>query len=135
MRAARKAPRALLLIEPQFVFRRTVATVARELNLADIHEATSVANAARMVSSARFDALIIDLDEEGAAIGLITRIRNGDSKCDRTVPIAVLAGSCDATTVTRLKELEVRRILLKPFKVKGVLDSVDALFRVPDTGS
>lgn len=118
---------SLLLVEPQSLMRRTVAAVARELGLAEIHEASSVEAAARMMAAQRYDALVIDLDAEGAAIELMSRLRSGDSQCEKGIPIAVMAGSCDTHMALRLKQLEVRRVLLKPFKVKGVLDSVAGL--------
>lgn len=42
----------LLLVEPQFVMRRTMVAVAREMRVAEIHEATSVARALPVVAIA-----------------------------------------------------------------------------------
>jgi len=43
------------------------------------------------------------------------------------VPMAVMAASCGTPLALRRKELDVRRLLLRPFKVKGVLDAIVAL--------
>ena len=43
------------------------------------------------------------------------------------MPIALTAESCDLGTLALYKELGVRRIMLKPFKVKTVLEVVASL--------
>ena len=124
-------PITLLLAEPQFLVRRTVAAVARDMRLADPQEVTTIEAAARLVSFQPFEALFLSLDEEAAAIELMNLVRSGDTKCDRLVPIAVTASACDTALAMRLKQLEVRRLVLRPFKVKGVLDAIVALRHVP----
>lgn len=124
-------PIALLLVEPQFLLRRTVAAVARDLRLAEPHEATTVDAAARLVAARPFEALFLSLDEEDLALELMARVRGGETKCAATTPIAVTAGACDTSLALRLKQLEVRRLLLRPFKVKGVLDAIAALRLAP----
>jgi hypothetical protein len=124
-------PIALLLLEPQFLLRRTVAAVAREMRLADSQETTTVEAAARLLGLQAFDALFLSLDEESAALDLLSRVRNGDTLCAVDIPIAVTAASCDTALALRLKHLDVRRLLLRPFKVKGVLDAIVALRQPP----
>jgi hypothetical protein len=120
-------PIELLLVEPQFLLRRTVAAVARDMRLANPREITTIDQAETLVSLHAFDALFLSLDEEAAALALMSRVRNGDTRCDRAVPMAVTAASCDTALALRLKQLEVRRLVLRPFKVKGVLDAIVAL--------
>lgn len=120
-------PIDLLLVESQFLLRRTVAAVARDMRLAKPREVTTIELAESLVAIYRFDALFLSLDEEDAALALMARVRNGDTKCPRDIPIAVTAAACDTPLALRLKELEVRRLLLRPFKVKGVLDAIAAL--------
>ena len=124
-------PIDLLLVEPQFLLRRTVAAVARDMRLANPKEITSIEQAEALVSVHAFDALYLSLDEEAAALELMSRVRNGDTKCARDVPIAVTAAACGTPLALRLKHLEVRRLILRPFKVKGVLDAISALRPVP----
>ena len=116
--------RTILLIEPESLMRRTVASVARELRLANIREMASVDSANRAVGDDRFDAILIALDDSGAALQLMEKVRSGESKCDKAIPMVVMTPRCDAGLVERLKELSVRRVLVKPFKVKGVLDAI-----------
>jgi hypothetical protein len=120
-------PISLLLVEPQFLLRRTVAAVARDMRLATPQEITTIEAASRLVAVHAFDALFLSLDEEDAALDLMQRVRNGETKCLPTTPMAVTAAACDTPLALRLKTLEVRRLLLRPFKVKGVLDAIAAL--------
>lgn len=131
-------PIDLLLVEPHFLLRRTVAAVARDLRLANPKELTTIEQAATLVSVQAFDALFLSLDEEAAALELMQRVRSGDTRCAAGIPIAVTAAACGTELALRLKQLEVRRLLLRPFKVKGVLDAIAALrplAAVPRTGA
>ena len=120
-------PIELLLVEPQFLLRRTVAAVARDMRLANPKEITTIEQAAALVAFQAYDALFLSLDEEEAALELMSRVRHGDTRCARDIPIAVTAAACGTLLALRLKELEVRRLILRPFKVKGVLDAIAAL--------
>ena len=125
-------PIELLLVEPLFLVRRTVAAVARDMRLANPREITTLSQARSLLSFHAFDALFVSLEEEeDAALELMSRVRNGDTRCDRGVPMAVTAGACDTALALRLKQLEVRRLLLRPFKVKGVLEAIAALRPAP----
>ena len=120
-------PIDLLLVEPQFLLRRTVAAVARDLRLANPRELTSIDQAATLVSLHAYEALFLSLDEEDAALELMERVRHGETRCAADIPIAVTAAACGTALALRLKQLEVRRLVLRPFKVKGVLDAIAAL--------
>lgn len=117
----------LLLLEPQFVLRRTVSTMAREMGLADVQEATSTAMAGKLLFESRYDALLIAIDEEGEALELLRRLRAGEASHPANVPVAATAASCDVELALRLKQLDVCRLLLKPFKVRGMLEVISAL--------
>ena len=120
-----------LLVEPQFLLRRTVAAVARDMRLANPKELTSIGQAESLLAFQSFDALFLSMDEEAAALELMSRVRNGDTKCAADIPIAVTAATCSAPMALRLKHLDVRRLVLRPFKVKGVLDAIAALRQAP----
>lgn len=124
--AARRGGR-LLLVEPQFVLRRTVAVMARDLGLGDVQEATSTAVAEKLLFERRFDALLIAIDDNGDALQLLRRLRSGNTSQPVDLPVAATAAACDVELALRLKELDVCRLLLKPFKVRGVLDAIAAL--------
>ena len=117
----------LLLLEPQFVMRRTVSTLARDMGLAAVQEATSPAVAERMLAEHCFDALLVALDEDGEALDLMRRVRAGAARHPAGVPIAATATHCDVELALRLRELDICRLLLKPFKVRGMLEVISAL--------
>ena len=124
-------PINLLLVEPQFLIRRTVAAVARDMRLANPKELTTIEQAESLVAFQSYDALFLSMDEEAAALELMSRVRNGDTKCAADIPIAVTAATCGTPLALRLKHLDVRRLILRPFKVKGVLDAIVALRQPP----
>ncbi|MBX3627843.1 MAG: response regulator [Rhizobacter sp.] len=121
----------VLLLEPHFVMRNTVANVARQLRLADIHEATHYEAALRMLQSDVYDALLADLGEKLDGVTLVQQVRSGATLCDPEVPIAVMALGLDADTIGVFKTLKVQRIMIKPFKVKTAVEVLASLSGVP----
>ena len=61
-------------------------------------------------------------------IDLIRLVREGHSESVPTTPVAVMTGECDASMVLVLRELHVSRVLLKPFKVKAILETITQIF-------
>ncbi len=123
--------RRVLLVEPHFVMRNTVANVARQLRLGEIHEATTHEAALRMLKSDIYDAMLTDLGDALGGVALVQQVRDGGTLCDRELPIAIMAGSLDADTVTVCKGLLVQRIMIKPFKVKTAVEVLSSLSGVP----
>jgi DNA-binding NarL/FixJ family response regulator len=119
--------KSLLLVESDSLFRRTVALVARDLNLADVREASSHEAALRLLEQAPYDGLLLDIGEGVSGFGIAQSVRHGDTQSHPGVPIVVMAASCDAGTVSFFKSLPVQRIMLKPFKVKTVVEVIAAL--------
>jgi DNA-binding NarL/FixJ family response regulator len=124
-------PKRVLLVEPHFVMRNTVANVARQLRLGEIHEATHYESALRMLKSDVYDALLTDLGDDQGGVALVQQVREGQTLCDRDLPVAVMAIGLDAETVALFKALEVRRIMIKPFKVKTAVEVLAGLSGVP----
>jgi DNA-binding NarL/FixJ family response regulator len=109
-----RAP-TFLFVEPHGLLRATVVGVA------------SMPGAARLMRERRFDGLLLALEEAGEAPALLERLRDGALCCRRDMAVAVLAAACDSVTVARLKALAVRRVLLKPFRVRQMLEAVERL--------
>lgn len=114
----------LLLLEPYFVLRHTIAAVARELRIADIVEATSLESATQMLEHRSFDACLVSVGDERQELALIQRLRDGVLASRPDAPVAVTAATVDAGLVLALKEMHVSRIVLKPFKVKVMLETL-----------
>lgn len=123
----RATPARLLLLEPQNLFRRTVVGVANELRLVDIDEAASVEAAQRALDHTRFDAMVVALDDEGTVVAMLQQVRAGAYRTQADVPVVVMTDLCDQKRIVEMKAMQVRRILLKPFKVKGVLETISEL--------
>ncbi|MFY8087296.1 MAG: response regulator [Rubrivivax sp.] len=119
--------RRVLLVEPQSLLRSTVVSVAREIELARIEEASSVQAALLRMECMAFDGLLLSCDEDGA-LGLLTRLRQGELASPADLPVVVMASGCTGEQVLSLKQLAVRRLLLKPFKVRALLESVQQLW-------
>lgn len=119
--------RRVLLVEPHFVMRNTVANVARQLRLADVHEATHHETALRMLQTDVYDAVLTDLGERNDGVTLVQRVREGATLCDPQASIVVMAVGLDADTVGILKGLRVQRIMIKPFKVKTAVEVLASL--------
>lgn len=122
------ARHTLLLVQPQFLLRRTVASVAREMQLAQVREASSVAAAQDMLVNVHVDGILIDLDDADPAFELVQRVRDKQLCPAAGLPIAAMASACDPSMALRLRDLRVQRLLLKPFKVKSVLEVVAGLW-------
>ena len=129
--SATKAGCSVLLLEPQFLLRRTVATFARQFALADIEEVTTHEAALQRLKEARFDALLADIGDGLLGVALVQQVRDGGTGCPPDLPIALMAGACDAGTIALFKALAVRRIMLKPFKVKTALEVLAGLANKP----
>ncbi|MCU7374442.1 response regulator [Paucibacter sp. O1-1] len=123
--------KTLLLVDPHSLFRRTVALVARELDVADVHEASSHEAAQRLLESQTFDALLMDIGDGLGALSLLQSLRDGALRSPADLPVALTAESVDASLLALFKPLQVQRIMLKPFKVKTALEVVGALTGAP----
>lgn len=121
------ARKSLLLVDPHSLFRRTVAGVARELQLAEVHEASTPEAGRRLLEARAIDALLLDLGDPVGALALVQAVRDGAFGARSDLPIALTAETCDLATIALYKELGVQRIMLKPFKVKTVLEVVQNL--------
>lgn len=118
---------ALLLLEPYFVLRQTVSAVARELQLADIVEVSSLEAAEQQLERRSFAACLVAVADDRRELELIQRLRDGRLASLPATPVAVTTHHCDAGMVLTLKEMQISRIVLKPFKVKILLETVSRL--------
>lgn len=123
----------LLLVEPHFVTRRTLVSVARSIDAiqVDIKEAPGVESAEQLLAFKSFDGFVIALNDQAEALEMISRIRQGHTPSAANASVAVTSDQCDVGTIEKLRELEVRRLLLKPFKVKTILETIMAFSAGP----
>jgi CheY-like chemotaxis protein len=118
----------ILLIEPSSLTGSIIVSTARQLNLFPVYLVSSVRGAEQLLNQEKFFAVIASLEEDKDAQHLIERVRNAHfSNISPTVPIAVITSSINAALAMEMKVLEVRRVLLKPFKVRDVITTIQML--------
>ncbi|MFW2354511.1 hypothetical protein [Hydrogenophaga sp.] len=122
---------SMLVLEPDAVVRSTVAAVVRELELAQVQQAASVPLGTQVLTETAVDALVLSLADTEAALELLTRLRAGEFPSRADIPVVVLAPACDGPLALRLKQLEVLRLLLTPFKIRDVVQTLEALAPEP----
>jgi DNA-binding NarL/FixJ family response regulator len=115
----------VLLIEPDGLVRGTVASVCRDLQLAQVHQALSAAEGEQWLKAHRPTAVLLSLTEGTPALDLLARLRAGGFACPPQLPVVAMARSSNASLVLRLKELEVRRLLLQPFRLRDVIHTLE----------
>ncbi|MDP2017819.1 hypothetical protein [Hydrogenophaga sp.] len=120
----------VLLIEPDGLVRGAVASVCRELEIVRMHQATSLVLGEQWLTTYAADGLLLSLAEGEVALELLGRLRAGDFRSEPGIPVAVMAQTCDAALLIRLKELDVRRFILQPFKLRDVVHTVEQLWPV-----
>jgi len=122
---------SMLVLEPDAVVRSTVAAVVRELELAQVQQAASVPLGTQVLTETAVDALVLSLADTEAALELLTRLRAGEFPSRADIPVVVLAPACDGPLALRLRQLEVLRLLLTPFKIRDVVQTLESLAPEP----
>ena len=118
----------ILLIEPSSLTGSIIVATARQLNLSPVYLVSSVRSAEQRLNQEDFFAIIVSLEEDRDAVHLIERLRNEHfSTVNAKIPIAVITSSVNASLALEMKILEVRRVLLKPFKVRDVITTIQML--------
>ena len=120
-------PPHVLLIEPDNLVRGTLAGVCRDLGLARIHQATSVAAAIGWLGRRDLQGILVALDPEGAAINMLTALRAGQYACPAHLVVAVMSSTCTVALAQSLKALDVKRLLLQPFKLRDAILTLEQM--------
>ena len=114
----------ILLVEPQFVLRRTMVMVARDLGMVDFQEASSVGRARALLATGAYEGMVLDLQEGPQALELLGELRQGRFATPRDARVVVLAGGGSPVDAERLQGLDVARVLGKPVRISELLDAV-----------
>lgn len=132
MSPARAAPvHPILLVEPQFVLRRTIVAVARELALVEFHETTSVERALPVLGARPFAGLVLDCDDHASAADLLGRLRDGAFASPPRIPVLAITSVPDADRDAWRRSMGVIGTLHKPFKIGALLERVQAMLGPP----
>lgn len=112
----------VLLYEPQFVLRRTVAAAARQLGLADVHEAATLQAAFRLAGQRAFDLAVVALDADPPA-----ELRRFAQACGAARLVGLDAPGASSPTAATTAAISagdaagVPLVLHRPLKVKELL--------------
>lgn len=117
----------ILIVEQAAMVGGIIVSTARQLKLPGVRLATSVRAAQLLLEQHTFSALIVSLNEEGPALELVQNLRGGKYRTLADAPIAVTATACGVELAQLLRGFFVRRILLKPFKVRDVVLTIGML--------
>lgn len=107
----------VLLVEPQFVLRRTLCSVGTELGLAEVTEALSMDAAQTKLKLGTFDALILGGIEASVLTLLVTQIRSGQASCPADTRIVVMLSPGASVTREALEHMGVDAVVEPPFRV------------------
>ena len=115
--------RAILLVEPDHLLRRTVVASARSLFTVEIDETSRYEKAQALAKSRRYDGLILALDEEGDhALGLVQQLRAGTLLPAHDSPVVLMGYEPDRRRGEIIQVLAVQRFVPKPIKVRHILE-------------
>lgn len=117
----------ILLIESSSLTGSIIVTTARQLQLPKVHLISSVRTAKQQLMVQNFSAVILSLEETSDALQLLEMIREQQFAIATDVPVAITTDAIDASIAVRMKVLDVRRVLLKPFKVRDVITTIQML--------
>ena len=114
----------VLLVEPQFVLRRTIAMVARDLGMVDFYEASNVGRARTLFAADALDRLVLDVQEGAQVMELLSDLRRGRFATPPDVRVVVLATDGKPVDEARLQALGVTRVLGKPVRISDLLAAI-----------
>ena len=117
----------ILLLEPSSLTASIIVSTARQLNLPTVRQVSRVRTAQQHLMAQGFSGVIVSLDEANEVVALLEQVRDARFAVDAQVPVAVTTAQVDASTAVKMKALQVRRVLLKPFKVREVIATIGLL--------
>ncbi|GAB3502959.1 hypothetical protein GCM10027399_31760 [Curvibacter fontanus] len=117
--------RSVLLLEPDYLLRRTVVAAARSLFDVDITETSRYENAEALTRSHRYQGLILALDDDNdQVLTLVQKLRAGELLPAHDSPVALMCYEPDRRRAEIITALNVQRIIIKPLKVKLILGAM-----------
>jgi CheY-like chemotaxis protein len=119
----------ILLVEPTNLLRRTVSLTVRSLGTAEVTEAATYPTAQQFCERRAFDGAVIAVEwpfviDTCEGLTLIQQVRSGQCASPAGIPIAVLVESCNAELLQVLRSCGISRVLIKPFRVRDVIDTI-----------
>jgi DNA-binding NtrC family response regulator len=117
----------ILLVEKSAMIGSIILSTARQLKLRPVKLISNHQSAHLFLENQLFCGLITSLDDDGHALGMIHQLRQGQLRCSVDMPVSVTTEQCDVQLASKLKSLNVQRILLKPFKIRDLISTIQIL--------
>jgi CheY-like chemotaxis protein len=115
----------ILLVEPDYLLRRTVVASARALFAVEIDETSRYENALTLVQSHRYNGLLLALDDDGdQALTLVQQLRAGALLPAHDSPVVLMGYDPDRRRAEIIQALAVQRFVHKPVKVRHILEAL-----------
>lgn len=115
----------ILLLEPQFVLRRTIAMVAKDLGRVEFHEASSAGRARTLLAGAAYAGLVLDAQEGAPVQALLRELRQGRFATPADAPVLLLGADGLDGGGAPWQALGVHGVLDKPVRIAALLDALD----------
>ncbi len=123
----------ILLLERSTMVGNIIVSTARQLGLRPVRLVSNCRGAQQWMEHHAFDGVITSLEEEEDTLQLIQQLRAGAFKSPSHTPVAVTTPQINASLAQRIKVLHVRRILLKPFKIRDLVTTIEMLTEISAT--
>ncbi len=117
----------LLVAEPDYLVRETIVGVVRNLDLATVVALPGLPGARQALESRGVDFMLLALDKERELMDLLQALRAGSLQCADDTPVAVMTANAGPGLVVELKALGVHRLLIKPYKIKTLIETLQAM--------
>ena len=115
----------ILLVEPDYLLRRTVVASARALFAVEIDETSRYENAQTMVQNHRYNGLLLALDDDSdQALTLVQQLRAGALLPAHDSPVVLMGYDPDRRRAEIIQALAVQRFVHKPVKVRHILEAL-----------
>lgn len=115
----------ILLVEPDYLLRRTVVASARALFAVEIDETSRYENAQTLVQNHRYNGLLLALDDDGdQALTLVQQLRAGALLPAHDSPVVLMGYDPDRRRAEIIQALAVQRFVHKPVKVRHILEAL-----------
>lgn len=122
----------IMLLEPNALLRQTVTLTAISIGIGTVWQAANNTAAQEMLNRQPLAGAVIALDamvsENLSPLSMIESIRAGSTASHAAIPVYVIVHSCDQALLTRLTELQIERILIRPLKARMLIEALSNIF-------
>jgi hypothetical protein len=94
------------------------------MQMRSVRHVVSVRSARDLLDRFCYAGIILSLDDHDAALDLLGELRRGQYKSPPDTPVVVTIEELSPQTAASLKSSSIRRVLLKPFKVRDLISTV-----------